>query len=199
MAFSNPLRWPIGWERTKKPISSNFDVTLSTSLDDLERLIKRLKPEDIMITTNQALRLDGGIRTGYDAIPEDTGIAMYFKRNGKEVCIPCDKFNSVQDNIRAIGLTLEYIKRMEHYGTSQMVDAVFTGFTALPASIILGAHTARIWYEVLEVTPTTPEHVVKAAYHALVRRYHPDNRDTGDLDKFNEVQKAYKEAMEAIS
>jgi hypothetical protein len=158
---------------------------------ELESVLDQLDATSIVITTNNPLRFDGGLKVER---PEDPGIALYFTRHGREVCIPCDKYWTTYGNLRAIGLTLEYIRRMERYGTSQMVDAAFRGFTALPASIEMGPGQMRTWHEVLEVSPSAGSEVIRAAYRKLSGMYHPDNRETGDNGKFLEVQKAYKES-----
>lgn len=192
MAFANPLNWPPGWKRTQYPAWPTFKATMQTTMADLEKVLDSLDCQNIVITTNQALRLDGGLRTSQEAIPQDTGVALYFMRNGEELCIPCDKFNTVHANLRAVGLTLEYIRRMENYGTSEMVNAAFRGFKALPEAIVLGEHTARAWWEVLGVSQGAPASVVRAAYKALLHEKHPDK---GGSDwEFEELQKAIKES-----
>jgi hypothetical protein len=194
MAFANPLNWPIGWPRTENPTWPTFKASAQLTLSDLEKVFDALGAENPVITTNQPTRLDGGLRTAAGTTPQDTGVAVYFNRNGKEVCIPCDKFNTVYGNLRAIGLTLEYLKRMERYGTSEMVDAAFRGFTALPESIIMGAGQSRAWYEVLQVSQNADPEIIKVAWKKLVGKYHPDNQVTGDPVKFDEVQRAFKES-----
>jgi curved DNA-binding protein len=47
-------------------------------------------------------------------------------------------------------------------------------------------------YAVLRVHPACDEKALEAAYHELAKRYHPDNADTGDAEKFNDVIQAYK-------
>jgi hypothetical protein len=195
MSFSNPLRWPPGWPRTNRPVGAPFGASQKLTFTELERAISSLQLSNVVITTNQRLRFDGGLSTARDATPLDPGIAAYFTRNGNEVCIPCDKYTSILGNLRAIGLTLEYMRRMERYGTSQMVDAAFRGFTALPESIQLaGPATARAWHEVLQVAPSAGEEVIRAAYRKLAGMYHPDNPQTGDHTKFLEIQRAYDES-----
>lgn len=194
MAFSNPLTWPAGWPRTEYPTWPTFKASAQTTMNDLERVLDQLDCVNPVITTNQPLRLDGGLRTAQGTTPEDTGVALYFTRNGEELCIPCDKFTTTYANLRAIGLTLEYIRRMERYGTSEMVNAAFRGFKALPESIVMGAGTALAWWEVLGVNQTAPEEVITGAYRGLIKKYHPDNPDTGNSVKFEQVQKAYREA-----
>jgi curved DNA-binding protein CbpA len=46
-------------------------------------------------------------------------------------------------------------------------------------------------YEILGLKKTAADHQVKAAYRRLSAFWHPDNRETGDPDKFHEVKHAY--------
>jgi hypothetical protein len=51
----------------------------------------------------------------------------------------------------------------------------------------------RTYYDVLGVAADTPDVVIKAAFRALAKEYHPDraNAESGDTDKFIEIQTAY--------
>lgn len=51
----------------------------------------------------------------------------------------------------------------------------------------------RTYYDVLGVAADTPEVVIKAAFRALAKEYHPDraNAASGDTDRFIEIQTAY--------
>lgn len=192
MAFSNPLRWPPGWRRDSNPNWPTFKASTQTTMRDLEKVLDSLGCTNIVITTNQPLRLDGGLRTAAEATPGDTGVALYFMRASEELCIPCDKFTTVYANLRAIGLTLEYIRRMERYGTSEMVNAAFRGFKALPEAIIMGPGQARAWHEVLQVSPDASPEVIRAAYRGLAKSAHPDQG--GEPGEFEVLQKALKES-----
>lgn len=194
MAFANPLNWPAGWPRNNDPDWPTFKASSQTTMTDLEKVLDALECINPVITTNQPLRLDGGLRTAQGTAPEDTGVALYFTRHNEELCIPCDKFTTTYANLRAIGLTLEYIRRMERYGTSEMVNAAFRGFKALPESIIMGPGQSQAWYEVLQVSQDADAEIVRAAWRRLIARYHPDNQETGSPLKFDQVQKAYKES-----
>ena len=48
----------------------------------------------------------------------------------------------------------------------------------------------RDYYAILEVSPSASLEVIRASYRALGRRYHPDNRETGDAEKFRLVKEA---------
>lgn len=49
----------------------------------------------------------------------------------------------------------------------------------------------RDYYEVLGVSKTASKDEIKSAYRKLAKKYHPDNKETGDETKFKEVQEAY--------
>ena len=49
----------------------------------------------------------------------------------------------------------------------------------------------RDYYEVLGVSKNASKDDIKSAYRKLAKKYHPDNKETGDEAKFKEVQEAY--------
>jgi hypothetical protein len=158
---------------------------------DLALELERLGADSAYISTDQELRVTGSPRR--DRQPTSPAAAVYFVRKGKQLCIPCDKFSSVRDNIRAIGLTIQNIRQMERYGTSQTVEATLSGFAALPAEASPNAGP-RAWHEVLQVSPDADPSVIRAAYRNLAAKYHPDNPSTGNQQKFLEVTRALQEA-----
>ena len=46
-------------------------------------------------------------------------------------------------------------------------------------------------YDILFIKKNAPPEVIKAAYKALAKKYHPDNGDTGDATEFRKIQEAY--------
>jgi hypothetical protein len=119
MIYHYPVQWPIGWPRNDYYQPAGFKLQYDRALRELAYELERLGAESAYISTDQQLRVDGTPRR--DRQPDSPAVAVYFVRNGKQLCIPCDKFQTVRDNIRAVGLTLESIRRMERYGTSQTV------------------------------------------------------------------------------
>ena len=49
----------------------------------------------------------------------------------------------------------------------------------------------RDYYEVLGVNKKASKDDIKSAYRKLAKKYHPDNKETGDEAKFKEIQEAY--------
>ena len=47
-------------------------------------------------------------------------------------------------------------------------------------------------YEVLQLSPRATSDMVERVYRMLAKRYHPDNLETGDSDKFSKVHEAYQ-------
>jgi len=48
------------------------------------------------------------------------------------------------------------------------------------------------YYEVLQVSPRADRETIERVYRHLANRYHPDNQDSGDTEKFTELTTAYR-------
>jgi len=184
-----PLAWPATWPRTDYPDRSRFGVTFATARDELLYELELLGATDIVISTNVELRRDG-LPYANRPEPNDTGVAIYFRRDGRHQCIPVDRWDRVKDNLRAAGLTIQALRGLERWGAKHMVDAAFTGFAALPA----GGTSGAAWWESLGV----PRHAlwddVRAAYLRRVKETHPDTVGAEGQDEFRRVQVAYEQA-----
>ena len=47
-------------------------------------------------------------------------------------------------------------------------------------------------YEVLQLSPRATSETIERVYRLLAKRYHPDNQDTGSVERFAEVREAYE-------
>lgn len=182
-----PLNWPAGWPRTKTPEYSRFEKrTIGLAVDGVLHELKLMKAKDIIISSNLRQRKDG-LPHSDQAQPKDAGIAVYFKFNGNQQCIPCDRWQKVEHNLRAIELTIAALRGLDRWGAKDMVRAAFTGFKALPPASI-----NRPWWEVLEVPENAKRETVEQAYKTLARKHHPDHG--GSQDRICEINAAYQYA-----
>jgi curved DNA-binding protein CbpA len=53
------------------------------------------------------------------------------------------------------------------------------------------------YYEVLQMSPTAEPEMIHRIYRLLAQRFHPDNRETGDTDRFRVVHEAYETLSDA--
>lgn len=199
MTTRYPLQWPPTWPRTKNPERSRFGGGLQKndkpSVDkgfyELNAELERLGAKQITISTNVELKNNGEPHSGRKT-PEDCGVAVYFKLDGSDQCIPCDKWDTVGCNLLAIAKTIDALRGLERWGAKEMVNAAFRGFQALPSpDMVLSMPSRRSWHDVLGVSPDAPDSVVKAAYRVLAKRAHPDMG--GSKESWEELQQAYKE------
>lgn len=188
-----PLAWPVGWKRTQRPERSRFaNVSISSESREIVHQLSMMGAQQVIVSSNMKYRLDG-LPYSNQGYLEDVGVAVYFKLNGSEQCIPCDKWSSLGDNLRAINKTVEALRGIERWGAKEMVDAAFRGFKALPTSFEMGAPARehRDWWVVLGVDRQDSALDVKAAYRDLLKLHHPDAG--GDTTDFKEIQQAYEE------
>jgi curved DNA-binding protein len=47
-------------------------------------------------------------------------------------------------------------------------------------------------YEALQISPNADQDTVERVYRHLAKRYHPDNRESGDVERFTAVAEAYR-------
>ncbi|WP_313080549.1 hypothetical protein [Pulveribacter sp.] len=205
-----PLAWPAGWKRTPahEQAVGRFSVSKQSSyghwksresltvaeatsrlLDELQRM--GAQREDIVLSTNLALRLDGLPRSG-QAQPRDPGAAVYWRDpfNGQPRCMAIDRYTLVAQNIAALAATLEAMRAIERHGGGEVLERTFTGFAALPAP---GA--PRDWRAVLELLdlPLPTRADVERAYRRLAGQHHPDKG--GSADSMAEINRARDAAL----
>ena len=143
----------------------------------------------IVVSTNFELRRDGLPYSGRRD-PDDPGAAVYFRLDKRELCIPCDKWDRVADNLVAIGRTVEALRGIERWGAKSMVDAAFSGFKALPENA-----GGKPWWETLQVEPAASADEIRAAYKRRALETHPDRG--GSPAAFQQVTEALAQGLAA--
>ena len=56
----------------------------------------------------------------------------------------------------------------------------------------MGEESFIDFYEILQVSPRADKETIDRVYRLLAKRYHPDNKNSGDARKFDELTKAYR-------
>lgn len=126
--------------------------------------------KNVVISSNIPTRRDGTpYRDGLTELLENPGLAVYFTRGKRLVCLPCDTYRRPWENARAIGKAVEAMRSMERHGAQQILDQAFEGFTALPAPEGAPSAGAKEWFEILGVAPTASAAEIHSAYKDLCR------------------------------
>lgn len=196
MPSAYPLDWPPGWGRTERRRSALFkrygtQLSLSSALDRLLEELRPLRVANHTVSTNLKTRLDGLPKSG-QRIPDDPGVAVYFKLKDRDYCLPCDRWDRIEDNIAAIAAHLRAMRGQERWGVGDL-ERAFTGYAALPAP-----EAETPWWEVLGMTgPSIPLSHAKAQYTLLAKTHHPD-RPGGSAEKMAELNRAIAMAREEL-
>lgn len=155
-------------------------------MQDLAYEVDRLGGSAMVITTNVELRVDGLPRSDRRS-PTDTGVAVYFTYKKKPMCFACDRWETIGENIRAIGQTVGALRGIERWGSGSMIEQAMQGFTALPAP-------EQAW-QVLGVAHDADRATIETAYRALSARWHPDKAD-GDEQRMMRINRARDQLLE---
>lgn len=206
-------QWP--GELTKTRRVSAFSAKLSDTLELLRRELRMLEPTSrfypktvLQIAMDEKdFRIDGMPRAQAKATHPGVVLTIYpTAKDAAELTFPCDTFFTWQDNLRAIALTLEALRKINRYGVSQSGQqyrgwrAIESG-SSVPAGMGPLAAAAFLWslagngdddpHETpLDRMRANPE-VAKNVYRAARKNSHPDRND-GDSGDFLRAETAAK-------
>ena len=174
-----PLAWPPGRARVPRHAREpdRYKVTsVAAAIVSIENEVKRWRSaeRDARITAWE-LTTDMAAR----GMPEDPAAALWFDLAGKDITggqqlmvLACDRFRRLEQNIRAISLTMERLRLVDEIGAYSLVAAVEGARALPPPSRVRGEAVAvpgQPWHEVLGVVPDAPLLVAEAAYRALAK------------------------------
>lgn len=163
-------------------------------INRLNRMPHFHRDENVIVSSNLRLRLDGLPRSG-DGEPSDPAVAVYFqlrfKQSGKDVsrhCVlTCDRWVRVSWNLYAIGKDIEAQRARERWGCTS-VEQAFRGYLAIPERC-----GGPAWWDVLGVAPAAGRPEIEAAFTRLAKSLHPDAG--GDHESWVRLQAAYGQAL----
>lgn len=184
MPDAYPLNWPKGVPRTPKedrrPARFNHHgqrLTVGNALRRLEREVTLLGGYYRRVSSDLRVRQDGWPMSK-QRVPDDPGIAVYFVLDERPICLPCDKWDRIADNIGAVAAHIDAMRRIQRYGVGTTEQA-FRGYTAQ-----LYAVDGSDWKTVLE-NPTTKAEA-KQTFLRLAKSAHPDaGGDEATMSRLN--------------
>jgi hypothetical protein len=98
----------------------------------------------------------------------------------------------VQVNAEELGFSrAAFVLGCEQQGLKYMITLEFRRPSAEPSQEAVQEEFAD-YYAVLELSPAAEAETIHRVYRLLAARHHPDNAQTGDIQKFLHLQKAYE-------
>lgn len=196
---------PIGtWpqERTEQPRRSLFSAPWQDTLAKLKYEIERLEPVRTMMQMDlreRDIRNDGLPRA--DARPSFPGVILSLELEPTRwMHLPCDTFDTWQDNVRAITLTLEALRAIDRYGVSKRGEQ-YAGWKQIPAvtggpaglslesaAEFLATHAGMSGDPAAVAAIASSASVRAIAFRKAAAKLHPDAG--GDEDAFRQLQAA---------
>ena len=173
---------------------SNFSAPWRSTLELLDRELhylgksNRSAPTILQIALReQDFRIDGMPRA--NAKPVHPGVILSIESKHGPLSYPCDRFDLWQDNLRAIALSLEALRKVDRYGVTMNAEQ-YTGFraigtTAAERPLFESDHEAVTY---LSRWRTDPYEGLAKIFRRAQAATHPDR--TNDRDEWNKVEAA---------
>jgi hypothetical protein len=125
-------KWPGELSRSRR--RSPFAATLTATVNLLARELRALRAKQVVLQIavgEGALRHDG--LPYADAKVSHPGVILAFESKWGPLKYATDEFLTWQDNLRAIALGMEALRKVDRYGVSKRGEQ-YTGWRALPVS-----------------------------------------------------------------
>lgn len=185
---------PPEWDQDPYVRSSPFKADWRSTLRLLQHELGALGTEDALLQlaiTSADLTIAGTLATG--ARPSDPGAILSFASDDfGTLTYQCRKFSNWRDNVRAIALGLEALRKLERYGIADRGQQ-YAGFAELPSGMAAGAKMSvdQAWRLLCE-SATLPVSMpmlgdnVDLVWNMAAKAWHPDV-DGGDEERFKEL------------
>ncbi|WP_206489300.1 molecular chaperone DnaJ [Rhodococcus sp. KRD162] len=195
-------RWPAPPNKTPGP--SPFSAPWRSTLQLLDRELRAIgtgnRPATAILQIamrEQDFRLDGLPRA--NAVPTHPGVILSIESSKGPLSFPCDRFTHWQDNLRAIALSLEALRKVDRFGTTPNAEQ-YTRFRAIGSaasppsqSSTKGARRALELIAFPETDGVDPSGIgsIDRLKRLAKANSHPD-RNGGDSTQFGVVQDLIK-------
>lgn len=183
--FRPLIEWPDA--KTPRPKEALFSATYEQTLELFTRELVTLGCRKVIIQIDLAesdIRLDGLPRS--NARPVFQGVIVSFESKYGPLKYATDTFRDWKDNLRAIALGLEALRKVDRYGITKRGEQ-YKGWKQLPAVVgdIADVHAAAEFMS--RYSGVTPLDIIKCpekrrtAYHLAAQRLHPDKGGSNEL------------------
>lgn len=166
MTTAFPLSWPDHIPRSKQREKGGFKTSLATALKNVQASLKLFAKDSGKSISS--LVISSNVSLGAEK-PDDPGVSVWFTWDGLQVCVPVDRYLSVEANLQAIHHIIEARRTELRHGTLALVRATFMGFKALPP-----AGGTKPWWSVLGIDRTASRTEIERAYREKAKAAHPD-------------------------
>lgn len=187
-------QWPLDFTRNRR--RSQFSATWTATVKQLDTELRHLgedrrAPSVLQIAMReQDFRLRDGMPRA-SAVPEHPGVILNVESRHGALSYPCDTFTRWQDNLRAIALGLEALRRVDRYGITQ-TGQQYRGWQAIEAAAPqFTADTAEAFIRGIADNEGDglDLNVLAQVYRRVKGISHPD-RNGGDQAQWDRVEAA---------
>lgn len=187
-----PLQWPTGYPRTARPSDTYrfYPASFNAERSMLSDELVRMKAKNIVISTNVPVKQDGNPYASYSKL-SDVGVAVYFTVDNKAMALCCDKWNTIEANLKALKMSVDAMRGLDRWGVSDIMNRAFIGFKALPERA-----ASFPWWEVLGISRICTRDEVEEGYKKKAKIHHPNSG--GDPHKWQELQDAYQQGLKQV-
>lgn len=195
------MDWPAGlkarplgawtWPVTARRRVSPFTASLSSTAAALRVELRHLQARDTVLRLDvpeSGIRLDGAPYAR--ATPGIPAIVLQFDTPTGPLAFPCDRFTTWQDNLRAVTLSLEALRRVDRYGVTMHAEQ-YAGFRAIEAprsAAAFGSSREAVDYLASAAGVSSLGLTVRELERRAMRATHPDTG--GDPEQFARVRAA---------
>ena len=204
--------WPEK-EETEDRRKSPFNATWSNTLELLAFELDKLSARTVTLRTMHSaydVRLDGKLRAD-STNPKHPGVILTFEKfegwdedtqqsRYVEMKFPCDTFTYWKDNVRAIALALEALRKVDRYGVRS--GSQYAGFKALPPGDFAAVMTPELAADFIAKAagmgnvPAIATSIIQnvafgeSVYKTAAKTLHPDKG--GDAEEFKKLESAWR-------
>jgi hypothetical protein len=215
--FRPIFKWPRPFTRNRR--RSPFAAGYSSTMKQLDRELSILSARNVVIQmalSDAEIRLDGRPRAS--AIPDHPGVILTFEKpvppgkspTGKAynqtLNFPCDTYTTWQDNLRAITLALDALRRVDRYGVTNFEEQ-YRGWAQLPpgegeqrrgpiVTPTMTVEAAARFVAEANSHDYPPQIIIasvdnfRGAYRTAAMKLHPDTNGGKESDQWHQLQAA---------